>query len=36
MFWGLFCSHRWDRVADDGFILLQCITAGGANGKMLL
>src|ERR1700733_4832124 len=23
MFWGFFCSHRWDRVADDGFALLQ-------------
>src|ERR1700677_1767710 len=31
MFWGLFCSQGWDRVADDGFVLLQCITAGGAN-----
>jgi hypothetical protein len=36
MFCGLFCSHRWDRVADDGFVLPQRITAGGANGKMLL
>ena len=34
--WCLFCADRWDRVPDDGFVLLQCITAGGANGKMLL
>jgi hypothetical protein len=36
MFRGFFCSHRWDRVADDGFVLLQGSTAGGANSKMLL
>ena len=36
MFWGLFCSHRWNRVADDRFVLLQGLTAGGANSKMLL
>jgi hypothetical protein len=34
--WCLFCADRWDRVPDDGFVLLQCITAGGANDKMLL
>jgi hypothetical protein len=36
MFWSFFCSHRWDRVADDRFVLLEGSTAGGANGKMLL
>src|ERR1700686_4076641 len=28
--WYLFCSHRWDCVADDRFVLLQGSTAGGA------
>jgi hypothetical protein len=34
--WRLFCSHRWDCVANDRFVLLQGLTAGGANDKMLL
>src|SRR5271157_4227952 len=36
IFWCLVCCHRWDRVANDRFVLLQGLTAGGANGKVLL
>jgi hypothetical protein len=34
--WCVFCSHRWDCVANDRFVLLQGLTAGGANGEMFL
>jgi hypothetical protein len=37
IFWCLFfCCYRWDCVANDRFVLLQGLTAGGANDKMLL
>jgi hypothetical protein len=36
IFWGLFFCYRWDCVANDRFVLLQGLTAGGANDKMLL
>src|ERR1700721_1048534 len=36
IFWCLVCCHRWDRVANDRFVLLQGLTAGGANRKVLL
>src|ERR1700733_3180981 len=34
--WCLFCADRWDCVANDRFVLLQGLTAGGTNAKMLL
>jgi hypothetical protein len=36
IFWRLFFCDRWDCVANDCFVLLQGLTAGGANDKMLL
>jgi hypothetical protein len=34
--WCLFYRYRWDCVANDRFVLLQGLTAGGTNDKMLL
>jgi hypothetical protein len=35
--WRLFfCRYGWDCMANDRFVLLQGLTAGGANDKMLL
>jgi hypothetical protein len=37
IFWCLFFyRYRWDCVTNDRFVLLQGLTAGGANDKMLL
>src|SRR5208282_3591785 len=33
MFWRLFCCYRWDCMANNRFVLLQGLTAGGANSK---
>lgn len=33
-FSGLVCGNRWDLVRDQGFVLLDRLTAGGTNEKM--